>query len=152
MKKSYLVWSLSAAAIVAAASAGMAAEKPHRHGPSAEVKAAFQACASEIGVQKTEGERPRLSQEQREKMRACLESKGVKRPPHGHWGHHRNPEKFAKMKQCLEEAGVKMPEPGSGERPKFDDAAKAAMKACREKVRSEMKAGKQENSQVQKEE
>jgi hypothetical protein len=152
MKKSYLVWSLSAAAIMAAASAGMAAEKRHRHGHSPEVKAAFQACSSELGIKKAEGERPRLSKEQREKMGACLESKGVKRPPRGHWGHQRNPEKFAKMKQCLEDAGVKMPEPASGERPKLDDATKAAMKACREKVRSEMKAAKKEDSQEQKEE
>lgn len=153
MKKSYLVWSLSAAAIVAAASAGAAAEgRHHRHEPPAEVKAAFDSCFSELGVQKAEGERPRLSEEQRKKMRACLESKGVQRPHRGPWGHHRHPRKSAEMKRCLEEAGVKLPEPGSGERPKLDDAAKAAMRDCRKKMRSEGKAGQQENPQVRKKE
>lgn len=99
--------------------------------PPAEVKAALQACAAQVGVTFTEGQRPELTDDQKQQMRSCMEAKGMKGPGRGHR------EDFAKMKACLADAGVSLPERVPGQRPQFDDATRAAMAACREKIRNE---------------
>lgn len=51
----------------------------------AETKAAFEACAEEVGMPDREsGERP--SKEQHETMKTCLEGKGIKHPKGGRPG------------------------------------------------------------------
>lgn len=96
-----------------------------------EAKAAFQACFREAGVEVNEGERPNPTTEQREKVRSCLDAKGISPPPHGGRGHHGGPE-FEKMKACLQEAGIA--KPAKGERPERNEATKAAFEACRAKL------------------
>jgi hypothetical protein len=115
-------------AVVAVSLSGIAhAEGRERREMPAEVKEAFTAC----GVTVTEGQRPEINDEQR----TCLEAKGIKGRggPGGPGGHHGN---FEKMKQCLEAKGITLPKPERGQRPQLDDAARAAMKACRDEAES----------------
>lgn len=111
----------------------------HRE-PPAEVKAAFQACATEAGVTVTEGQRPRLSEEQRHQVGACMEAKGIQPPPRGDRGGRGNHEGFEKMKACVADLGVEMPEHQPGVRPELSDVQKAALDTCRQKLRSEKEA------------
>lgn len=127
-------------AVTALSLAGIAhAEGRERRELPAEVKEAFTAC----GITVTEGQRPEISDEQR----SCLEAKGVKGPgrggPGGPGGHHGN---FEKMKQCLEAKGITMPKPERGQRPQLDEATRAAMKACRDEVESASVSESQEEA------
>lgn len=84
---------------------------------------AFEACFAETGVTRPErGQRP--SDEDRAKMDACLESKGLSRE---HRRERRQAFKSA-MEACATETGVTRPEKGT--KPSEDDRAK--MKACLE--------------------
>lgn len=66
----------------------MAYAQDQRKGPpemNAETKAAFEACAEEVGMPDREsGERP--TKEQHEAMKTCLDKKGIKMPQHGPGG------------------------------------------------------------------
>ena len=137
MKQSKMLVTLTMMAL-----AGVAAEgADRRHGPSAEDRAAFQACFAAAGVTVSEGERPQLSDDQRAQVDSCLQAKGIQRPPRGGEGGPGRHGDFAKMKACLEEAGVTLPKPERGQCPQFDDATKAAMDACRAKLEGASDAG-----------
>lgn len=83
-----------------------------------EHKEAFQACAQEAGL--TEGQKP--SKDQKQKIRSCLEKKGIKRPER------KKLDESTKtaIKACREELGLKRPE--RGEKPSKEMREK--MKAC----------------------
>ncbi|MEK2688144.1 hypothetical protein [Bdellovibrio sp. GT3] len=57
-------------------------ERPRGGGPSAEQRAAFQACAEAAGMERPEpGQRPTApTEEQRTAMDACLKEKGIEPP------------------------------------------------------------------------
>ena len=89
-------------------------------------------CLSDQGVTlpqpSTSGERPQLSQEQRDAFRAAAQACGIE------FGPHRAPLTDA-QKQCLSDQGVTLPQPStSGERPQLSqeqrDALRAAAEAC----------------------
>ncbi len=96
---------------------------------------AFLACEQELGIPApAEGQHPQLTDEQKEKMHACLKKNGVT-PPKFAGGKHT---KFHQaMKACLNAAGVKPPEHAKGERPVLDAATKVAMERCRQEVKNE---------------
>lgn len=79
---------------------------------------AFKACAQEAGL--TEGEKP--SKDQKQKIRSCLEKKGIKRPERKKLDEGTK----AAMKACREELGLKRPE--RGEKPSKE--MREEMKAC----------------------
>jgi hypothetical protein len=69
--------------------AGDGERKGKRGGPSAEHKAAFEACATELGIAKPEkGQRP--SDSDREALKSCLQAKGITMPERGPRGERNN--------------------------------------------------------------
>lgn len=105
-----------------------------RREPSAEMKQAFQACLTQIGVAVEAGSRPNLSEEQRQQLGSCLQAKGVS-APRGGQGRRGPPPDHEAMKACLAEARVSLPEPSEpGQRPVVDEATRAAFDRCRAKV------------------
>lgn len=133
----HMVGFLSIAGLMALAP--VADGREGRGEPPAEVKAAFAACAAELGIAAPEGRPPQINEEQRSQFGECLKGKGVNPPPHGQsggrGGHERAHAEMEEMKACLADAGVELPEPQAGERPQLDESTRAAIQACREKLR-----------------
>lgn len=101
---------------------------------------AMKECAAELGLSLPEpgegtiaaGSRPQISEENRAKMRQCLESK---RPAGSEGGP--NQQDRQQIEACLTAKGVTIPEPSqSGERPRLDEATRTALRECIESTRS----------------
>jgi hypothetical protein len=106
-------------------------------------KAAFQACATDIGIQLPVPGSPHtpLDPQTKEKLGQCMADKGFSMPKHHHH------KKFHKaMQACLSNAGITMPAHQPGVRPVLDDKTKAAVDSCRAQVKADFEKNKQSAS------
>jgi hypothetical protein len=113
----------------------MAQERGPRGGgrPPMEV---IKQCATELGITLPErsegviaqGSKAQISDADRSRLHECLEQK---KPTQGRG----EPADKAKVEQCLTEKGITLPQAASGERPRFDEATRKAMRECFEAAR-----------------
>lgn len=100
--------------------------------PPAEVKEAFDTCFKELGIAPPTHEKKAPSQEERERLHACIESKGANFPPPPP---ELGPDGFRMMRKCLAEQGIALPEPKTGEFPPMpDEKTRNAIESCRSQI------------------
>lgn len=99
--------------------------------PGPEFREAIKTCAAELGIQPGEGRPPRLSEEDRAKMDACLKEQGVSRPQRPNRGRPPGPAGIDQLKACFEADDIEFPELVPGEKPELSDEQILEMEKCR---------------------